>query len=311
MSNEGVNARQLGLVCSHSLRHSLRSGSGLVFVLLALFFGLSVAHAIISPFEALVSRSEEMGLTDARTSVEQQVVGLARPAVEWVLAPRDIEDPEAQAAAEQETREWVEFVLVERPALLSAILFILVFGMPLLVSFGAFNQTAGDIGSRGLRYLLPRTERANIYYGRFLATVILVVVVQVLVIATIALYLGLKVQLYDGMALVTWSLHGLLALVFLSLPYIAVCAWVSAANDSAMVSLVICKLVIGGVLLIALLGQFVWKPVYLVNYLLPWGIQNHLLAPKATTVALTAGGCVLYTIFYAWLGARKFQTRDL
>ncbi|MGW8370555.1 MAG: hypothetical protein ACWGPN_17980, partial [Gammaproteobacteria bacterium] len=219
--------------------------------------------------------------------------------------------PEAQAAADARTREWVEFVLVERPSLLSAILFIMLVGMPLLISFGAFNQTAGDIGSRGLRYLLPRTERVNIYYGRFLATVILAVVVQFLVIATIALYLGFKVQLYEGMAIVTWSLQGLLALIILSLPYIAVCAWVSAANDSAMVSLVISQLLIGGVVLTALLGQFIWEPVYLVNYLMPWGIQNHLLAPEASTVVLTIGGCLLYTAFYAWLGARKFRTRDL
>jgi hypothetical protein len=140
---------------------------------------------------------------------------------------------------------------------------------------------------------------------------ILTVAVQALVVATIALYLGLKVQLYGGMAITTWSLQGLLALTFLSLPYVAVCAWISAANDSPMVSLVLCKLVIGGVVLAAFLGQLAWEPAYAVNYLLPWGIQDQLLAPELSTVALTAAGCLLYTIVYGWLGARKFQTRDL
>ena len=235
----------------------------------------------------------------------------ARPAVDWLLAPPSSDDPARQREAEVKTERWTNFVLDERPALLSAILFIMVFGMPLLISFGAFNQTAGDIGNRGLRYQLLRTDRANIYYGRLLATAILTVAVQALVVVTVALYLGLKVQIYDGMAIAGWSLQGFLALVLLSLPYVAVCSWISAGNDSPMVSLVLCKLVIGGVLLTAVVGQIFWEPMYLANYLLPWGIQNHLLAPDLSTVLLTAAGCLGYTAVYAGLGARKFRTRDL
>lgn len=306
-----IDLRQMGLVCRYSLRHTLRSGAGLVFILLALFFSLIAAHLIISPFELIVAQSAKIGPVADSSTVEQQVVGLARPAVEWVLSPRPVDDPEAQKKAEERTKEWVDFVLDERPALLSAVLFIMMFGMPLLIPFGAFNQTSGDIGNRGLRYLLLRTDRANIYYGRLLATLILTVAVQVLAVATIALYLGLKVQIYDGTAILTWSLQGLFALIAISLPYVAVCAWFSAANDSPMVSLVICNLVIGGVVLAAYIGARAWEPAYLVNYLLPWGIQNRLLAPGVGSVLLTAAGCQIYTVVFAWLGARKFQTRDL
>lgn len=305
----GVNARQLGLVCRHALQQSMRSGAGLVFVLLALFFGLIVAHAVISPFEIIQAQGDEMGMSGE--VVEEEIRDFARPAVEWVLAPPESDDPEAQRAAEEATTRWVEFVLDERPALLSAILFIMLFGMPLLISFGAFNQTTGDIGNRGLRYLLLRTDRANIFYGRLAATALLTIGVQVLVIVTVALYLGLKVQIYSGAAIAGWSLQGLLALSFLSLPYVAVCAWISAANDSPMVSLVLCKLVIGGVVLVAFIAGARWEIMYLVNYLLPWGIQNNLLAPGTGTVLLTALGCVAYTVFFAWLGGRKFALRDL
>jgi hypothetical protein len=319
----GIDPRQLALISGHALRHSMRSGSGLVFVLLALFFGLSVAHIIISPIEALSSQGTVSSQGDraspgqgflpsgSAADVERQIVGLARNVVFWALAPSESDDPAEQRAAEVKTERWVDFVLDERPALLSAILFIVVFGMPLLISFGAFNQTSGDIGNRGLRYQLLRTDRANIFYGRFLATAILTAAAQALVVAIVALYLGLKIQIYDGMAIAGWSLQGYLALVFLSMPYVAVCAWISAGNDSPMVSLVLCKLAIGGVLLVAVLGQFAWEPLYYVNYLLPWGIQNNLLAPDASTVALTAAACVGYTAVYVWLGARKFRTRDL
>jgi hypothetical protein len=317
----GIEPRQLGLICKHSLRHSMRSGSGLVFVLLALFFGLTVAQAVISPIEAIASfgaanapgasRNPGFSLPDSPADAERQVVQFARPVVEWLLAPPDSDDPARQREAEVATERWTNFVLDDRPALLSAILFIMVFGMPLLISFGAFNQTSGDIGNKGLRYQLLRTDRANIFYGRLLATVILVVAVQALVVAIVALYLGLKVDIYDGTAIAAWSLQGFLALVFLSLPYVAVCAWISASVDSPMVSLVLCKLVIAGVLLAAVVGQLASEHLYKLLYLLPWGIQNHLLAPDVTTVVLTAAACLGYTAVFAWLGARKFRTRDL
>jgi len=319
----GIDSRQLGLICSHSLRHSMRSGSGLVFVLLALFFGLTVAQAVISPIEAIASfgassgpstfpsQNQGFSLPDSPADVERQVVQFARPVVEWLLAPPESDDPARQREVEVATERWTDFVLDDRPALLSAILFIMVFGMPLLISFGAFNQTSGDIGSKGLRYQLLRTDRANIYYGRLLATSILVIAVQALVVVIVALYLGLKVQIYDGAAIAAWSLQGFLALVFLSLPYVAVCAWISAGVDSPMVSLVLCKLVIAGVLLAAVVGQLASEHLYKLLYLLPWGIQNHLLAPDVSTVVLTAVACLGYTAAFAWLGARKFRTRDL
>jgi len=306
-----IDPRQMSLVCRYSLRHSMRSGAGLVFVLLALFFSLTAAHLVISPFELLVSRSEDMGVAQGSAMVEQQVISLARPVVEWVLSPPAVDDPEAQRLADEKTREWVNFVLDDRPALLSAVLFILLIGMPLLIPFGAFNQTSGDIGNRGLRYLLLRTDRANIYFGRLLATVILTVVVQVFAVLAIALYIGLKLQIYGGMDMFVWSLQGLFALIAISLPYVALCAWFSAANDSPMVSLVICTLVIGGVVLAALVAAQAWEPAYAIRYLLPWGIQNRLLAPGMGAVLLTAGGCLIYTAVFAWLGARKFQRRDL
>lgn len=310
-AGSNVNARETGLVCRHSLQQTLRSGAGLVFILLALFFGLMVAYLIISPFEMFVAQSERVGFGLGQAEVEQQVIQLVRPVVEWALSSRPPDDPEARREAEQKTEEWVTFVLDERPALLSAILFIMLFGMPLLIPFGAFNQTAGDIGKRRLRFLLLRTGRGNIYYGRLLATVLLTVAVQIFVVVTVSLYLGLKVHLYEGTAILSWSLQGLLALVAVSLPYVAICSWFSAGSDSPSTSLVICNLVIGGVPLAAFLLGLKWEAGQAIDYLLPWGIQKRLLAPDVPAVAMAVSGCLLYAVAFAWLGARKFQTRDL
>jgi hypothetical protein len=298
MSLPDINARQLKLICAYDLRNALRSGSGLVYTVLATFFGLIVANAIISPFEAFASR---LGQNDP-VAFERSVVGLARPVVQWALGSFD---------SGPDTAAWVDYLLTGRPALLSAIFVVLLFGTPLLIPFGSFNQTSGDIGNRGLRYLLLRTERVNIYYGRLISSMILAIGVQILVIALIALYLGLKVHVYDGIDIFTWSLQGLFALCVLTLPYVALCAWLSASTDSPMTSLVIANAVIGGVLLGAFLVARQWEIGSYLAYLLPWGVQKLLLKPENSTVLLAAAACLGYTAVFAWLGQRKFGTRDL
>lgn len=304
MSIRHLNARQLALICRYSIRHSLRSGSAIVFMLLAVFFGLMVANAIISPFEALLAQAGPAGMS--QHDAEQ----IARPAVEWAIAPHASDNPAVQRAAEERTRRWADYLLDERPAALSAIFLVLLFGMPLVIPFGAFNQTAGDIGNRGLRYVLLRTERANIFVGRLLATMAFTVFVEAIVILTIALYLWLKVGVYGGVEIASWSVRGFVALAVSGLPYVAACAWISAARDSAMSSLVIANTVIGGVLLGPVIA-LAWEPARFVTYLLPWAVQNDLLAPGSGTVAVAFGACVLYTIVFVSLGLWTFGRRDL
>jgi hypothetical protein len=301
MSPFDIDRRHIRLICAHTMRHALRGGSGLVYFLLAMFFGLIVANAVISPFEIMVRQS---GQSDP-AQVEQSVITFARPIVEWAITRGNTDNIGTATAG------WVDYLLTGRPALLSAIFFILLFGTPLLIPYGGFNQTSGDIGNRGLRYLLLRTRRANIYFGRLFATMIMTVGVQVLVIATIALYLGLKVQIYAGADIATWGLQGLFALSVVTLPYVAVCGWLSASNDSPMVSLVVSNAIIGGVLLAAFLTRLRWDGGHWLAWLLPWGVQKHLLRPELGIVLLASGACLLYTVFFAWLGARKFTTRDL
>lgn len=293
-----LDRRHVALICAYSARQALRSGAGLVFLLLALFFCLSVAQAIITPIEHLLRTEHARGLGADAAQVVEQLIDFGRPVVEWAIGGAG-------------AREWVTYLLEEQPALLSVIFLILIFGMPFLIPVVAFNQTAGEIGNRGIRYLLVRTERSNIFAGRFLATVLLTLLAYAFSIATITLYLGLKLRLYGAWALISWSLYGYLVLVIQSLPYIALCAWISARNESAMPSLVISSLIIGGVPFAAFLAGLYWEPAAYLKWLLPWGVQNYLLAPHWYQVVPAMGACLLYTGVFLVLGHRHFCKRDL
>ena len=253
-------------------------------------------------------------------------MALGKPVVKFVLGTKSIGEV-AQAAAqdpmmmmgppvkaeEDETAagQWALFLLKDRPALLSAVFLVLIFGMPFAISFLAFNQTTGDIQSRGLRYLLLRTERSNIFLGRFLGTAIFSTAVIAFLILTIVLYLGLKTRLYPAADLLIWSIQGFYALSILMLPYIALCAMISASVSSTFLSLILAKLLIAGTLLFAVVGRLAWEPLKYIKYLLPWGWQNHLLHPSIVHWGGAGLACLVYTAVFLMLGYRRFERRDL
>ena len=291
-----------------------------MFLLIALLYGLTVAHIVIMPVEKIMAEQAKSGAEANQEEIIAAIVEIGRPVVQWTLDIKPGEDDASLATAMTEqftsqaqppTHQWTTFLLDDRPALLSVIFLILIFSMPFLVVFIAFNQIAGDVHTLGLRYLLLRTERANIFIGRFLGTVLFSTLVIALLIATITFYLGVKIKIYPAGLLAVWALHGFLALTILTLPYIALCSWISTLVDSPFLSLVAAKLVIGGVLLLAFLGSLAWKPAIYINFALPWAIQNHLLHPQLSHSLGTASACIAYTMVFLLLGYYRFETRDL
>jgi hypothetical protein len=324
-----LNARHIWLISLHWSRYVVRSGAGLVYLMIALTFGLSVAHLVIMPVEQLrVTQQRETGRTDPE-ALRKTIVTVGQPVLRFVLGRQSLQElaretdarerPGARGASPAapvspdtaRVNRWTSFLLDDRPALLSIIFLVLIFGMPFAISFLAFNQVTGDLQSHGLRYLLLRTERGNIYFGRFLGTAAFSTAVMAVIIATITLYLGLRVRIYPAGALALWALRGFLALALLMLPYIAVCSIVSVSVDSPFLSLVLAKLIIAGVLLLSVLGGLKWEALKLIKYALPWGWQNHLLHPEPSHWLAAGLACLLYTgVFLLW-GYARFETRDL
>lgn len=327
-----LNIRHLRLISLYWSRYAVRGGSGLVYLLVALTFGLLVAHILITPIEQLMARQKrQMGQRDP-LAIKQMIVYVGRPIIQFVTGQKTMKeilqdsaaaqpplmmysDDASLAGQEQEDHPdfdlWTDFLIEKRPALLSAIFLVLVFGMPFAISFLAFNQISGDVQSYGLRYLLLRTDRTNIYFGRFLGTVIFSTAVMAIIVATITFYLGVRTRIYPAAALTGWAVCGFLALSILMVPYIAVCSLISASVDSPFLSLVLAKVVITGVLFLAILGRFAWEPAKYIKYALPWGWQCHLLHPAWLHWGSAVVGCLAYTAVFLILGYYRFMKRDL
>lgn len=313
MSLKDLNAKHLKLISLYSSRYAVRGGTGLVFVFLVLACGLMTAHIYESLVEqAKVQAKTETGQIMSDEDIVNALVEVARPAVKMVVGEEvSREGKPAAGQGNDGTVDWASYLLDEQPALLSAILLIMIFAMPFLVACGAFNLYSGDVQSKGLRYQLLRTERTNIYFGRFFGAAIYTVLVIVILMVIITSYIGLKIQIYEWGSLISWSLRGILALSLISIPYLAFCAWISGSIDSPIGSLVVCSLIIGAVPLFAMLGSMMWEHAVYVKYVMPWGIQDYLLHPKGSYVLGATAACLGYTVLFLFLGHRHFMKRDL
>ncbi|NQT00501.1 MAG: hypothetical protein HQ580_00610 [Planctomycetes bacterium] len=326
MNLKKINIAHVRLISLYWSRYTVRSGAGLVYLMIALVFGLSVAHIIIMPVERLMAlQKKQIGQANPQ-AINKAIIDIGQPIIQFVLGIKTFEQvtkeaalnqmslPNDASASEQSTpgfEPWTDFLIEKKPALLSVIFLILIFGMPFVISFLAFNQISGDVQNHGLRYLLLRTERCNIFFGRFIGTVLFSTAVMAIIIATITFYLGMKTRLYPAPDLAIWAVQGFLALAILMVPYIAVCSLISASVNSPFLSLVLAKVVIAGVLLMAILGGFAWKPAKYILYALPWGWQNNLLHPATAHWLGAVFASLAYTAFFLTLGYIRFETRDL
>ncbi|MHC5009757.1 MAG: hypothetical protein ACYTG6_02275 [Planctomycetota bacterium] len=299
-SASGFNWPHVGLIARFSARFALRTGGGLVFLLVVILAGLSIAAAFISPVETLLQNPElsEDGQVDAGEAIDEIMKSEGvQDVVKWLTGGDDDE---------------AAYLLTGNPALLSAILLFLLMFFPFITCFGASNQTSGDIQSKGLRYLLLRTERPNIFVGRLVGTTLFAAVNTAILMVVLLLYIGFKLQVYDAGPLVSWGLQGFVALIFISLPYIAMCAWISGAIDSPFGALVINLLLTGfPVLFISLASGALKVDGESVMRVLPWGWKYELLASDLPTRLLAMGVMLGFTVLFIFLGLKTFQRRDL
>lgn len=310
-----MDTRQTLLIARYSARYSVRGGVGLVFLLLSLTFGLLVSHTMLQGVEAgaqqIEKNARETTPEQARGQALTMITRFAREPIAWMLSPSSTGDAEVDGAAREQAEDWTSYLLDDRPALLSAIFLILLFGWPFIVVFGAFDLYAGDINSRQLRYQLLRADRGSIFFGRLLGTLVTFGIVLVLLGATTTTYMAIKLPVYDVAEMVAWSIYGTLALAIATLPYVALCSWISASIGSSFASLSVVSAIVGGVPLLATLARNSLAEAEYVRWVLPWGFQTRLFHHEPSQVTLAVAGCAVQTALFGWLGYRKFTRRDL
>lgn len=294
-----IRTPHLKLIAGHAVRHGIRGGAGLMAMLMTLVVGLGLASVVINPLDNANQIADRMSAADAaqiQAETAQMVIKIARTAIDWAVEPSPGQ---------------LNYLTRDQPAIVSAILVLLFLVTPLLSCMAGFNQTSGDIGSKGLRFLLIRTERTNIFLGRFIGTYLFSAVVYLLLFAILAIYMAVKVKVHPAGDMLSWLFFGYLRLMLFSLPYIAICAWVSCSIDSAFGSLMIALLLVYMVPLLFGVASGIEPKLHYGQYITPWGFKYLLLEPIGPRFLGGVAAMLGFTGFFMFIGMRHFSKRDL
>lgn len=322
----GFRPAHVWLLAKTYVRFSLRTGAGIVFIFLLLAGTLAFAGmvsklmimGIESLPEELMNVEEDASMAERFEGADFMFVSMMkffnkRVAKEWGGSMPDIDTYFTDATPDKHPQ--THFLAKQHPALISLIYLMILWFAPVTACLVGFGQTSVDIGNKGLRYLLLRTERPNIYFGRFLGALGYVFVSMLLAMVIICGYFHFVIRAYGGVEIWTWGIQCVFATLLLVMPYLAICAWVSGALRGGFTALVGClaacfiPLMLIGYLKFYLTRMNVEWPW--LSYLNPIGWKDDLLSHDPVTRLIAMAMMFFMTALFLMLGYRHFSRRDL
>jgi len=332
-AGEGEKIPQTLLIAWQGSKQVLRSPAGVVLCLTFMIVGLFTAQLLLFPIEFVGKQGERMGIEMDRETTMEQIESSLVPLLGRILkrvtnepveergeAGRflPLEEQEPPVPGEEENQsggadaeQWAYYLVRNKPAFLSVLFLIFCLILPSIVIFSGFNQIAADTKNKGLRYILMRTNRESIYFGKYLSSLAVTVMLLVILFISIIFYVRVKLNIYPLYTTLSWGLRALLAFTAIALPYIAISLAFSGMINSGAGAL---GASLGVLVLLPLLARLVgaaWEPLSLMHLALPYKVSFFLFHPKGGYVLLSLLGLFGYTGTYLFLGYLYFRRRDL
>ena len=321
------------LIAGQGIKQVLRSPAGVALCLTFMIVGLFTAQLLLFPIEFVGKQGERMGIDMDRETALEQIETAIVPLLGRILKrvtnePIEerkgaqqfipLDEPEPTEPGQEETspggadaEQWAHFLVRSKPAFLSLLFLIFCLILPSIVIFSGFNQIAADTKNKGLRYILMRTNRESIYFGKYLSSIAVTVMLLFVLFISIIFYVRVKLDVYPLYTTLSWGLRALLAFTAISLPYIAISLAFSGMINSGAGAL---GASLGILLLLPLFARLLgaaWEPLSLIHFALPYQISFFLFHPKGGYVLLSLLGLFGYSGAYLFLGFLYFRRRDL
>lgn len=185
---------------------------------------------------------------------------------------------------------------------------------PAFAILAACDQTASDLTSRYLRFLVVRVGRFEVYLARFLGAATLVGAAQ----AAVGLCaIGLSLSLDGGTrgsemsATLGYGVMATLSLVAYGTSFVALMALVSSVINNPALSAVAGLVGYAIFLMIVSLASDRSPTVGLLRYLFPSGVKASLLSPDVGGLALGVAAQPIYTAAFFAAGWFLFRKKDV
>lgn len=224
-------------------------------------------------------------------------------AVEWIHSAQGL----FIASYVTEDQLLIERLFVERPATLSLYLLISVTITPLFILLAANNQYSSDASRGAFRFILTRATRTELYFSRFFAVGILVLICLFITSfwASLQAYVNgedeiLKILFYGTQTFILIS--------FYSLPFIAFMSVVSALTRTAFGCL------FTGIMLYVLLIilSLILKEDFSYSvYFIPSGLKHTVIDVNTENLLISIAALFCYGFIYLGLGWFIFKRRDM
>jgi ABC-type transport system involved in multi-copper enzyme maturation permease subunit len=197
----------------------------------------------------------------------------------------------------------------EQSPTMAAFFVIALWATPLFATMVGCDQTASDLASKHLRFLIPRTGRGSIYLARYVGAAVLLATAQVVatVLAAVVASLGESTSAGDG---VLFVVRVALVLVLYSAAFVALFAPLTAAIPAPAV---VALAGLGTYAVLVILAGTVknrWPWMEHVLFITPGGFKSLLLEPGLGPVLTAAGGLGALSAVYLAAGWSIFRGRD-
>lgn len=127
--------------------------------------------------------------------------------------------------------------------------------VPLLIALMGFDQLAGELGPKSIRFLVVRVKRTNLILGKFLSQV--TIFAALLAVCTILMVVVARILNDDFAAkdVVIWTLRLLASSFVLAVAYLALTTLCSSIVKSGAVALVLNIMILFGIWALAFVGE--------------------------------------------------------
>jgi ABC-type transport system involved in multi-copper enzyme maturation permease subunit len=281
-----LNLRDIGVIARFEVVRHLRSRHAIVAGVLLVIFCAFGAYHLADLAEQMTKLGREMGpALDQVAAMVEGTTGLPALAIQGLLR--------------------------EHPPVLVA-LFALIMGlMPLLCIILAYDQTATDIETRHVRYLLFRSDRVSIYLGKALGAELVVAAAIGVVVLVFGVFLGARTSSLEGMTGLLYLGRIWVTAALYSVPLVALLGLVSALFGRARRSLTVTFLYWIAVGVVSGLLSLAEQSLGHLDHLFPTVGRFNLVLDDPGDLRNTVLYLIVFTLVAGGLGLWRFRTRDL
>ncbi len=198
---------------------------------------------------------------------------------------------------------------------------------PLLIALMGFDQLAGEIAPKSMRYLIVRVRRNSIIIGKWLSQVTLLCGILVLcVLAMVGTAKGLNDD-FRWTDAITWAARLSVAIMVIGVAYASLTTLCSTVAGNSALALFLNVIVLFAFWFVSLLGNH-WRlpdgpppagldllkgesPMAFVRYLVPSEFEHHLLSPQPLEYATGLVAYAAFAVIFLGLARVALQDRDL